>query len=208
MREAHVYVQDTWKASRNLTISGGLIWEKTKPSQPSEGATNTVYYNTNTIPSRTLNLTPRASLAYLFSPRTAFRASYGWYYAPYTGQVVDALFLGNGIYQTSISVNPNQTGALVFPKVFAPTATLPNGTTNILFAESKFRQPYTQQATAAIERRLTKDTDQSRLKHTPSRMPATRRQAPSPPTSIPPGTMRPWRTFSSSLTADRPGITR
>jgi hypothetical protein len=159
MREAHVYVQDTWKATRNLTISGGLVWEKTKPSQPSEAATNTVYYNTGTIPSRTLNLTPRASLAYLFSPRTAFRASYGWYYAPFTGQVVDALFLGNGVYQTSITVNPNQTGALVFPKVFAPTATLPNGVTNIMYAESKFRQPYTQQATAAFERRLTKDTD-------------------------------------------------
>jgi hypothetical protein len=158
MREVHVYVQDTWKATRNLTISGGLVWEKTKTSQPSEIATNTVYYNTGTIPSRTLNLTPRASLAYLFSPRTAFRASYGWYYAPYTGQVVDALFLGNGVYQTSISVNPNQTGALVFPKVFAPTATLPNGVTNIMYAENKFRQPYTQQTTAAIERRLTKDT--------------------------------------------------
>ena len=158
-REAHVYVQDTWKATRNLTISGGLVWEKTKTSQPTEAATNTVYYNTSTIPSRTLNLTPRASLAYLFSPRTAFRASYGWYYAPFTGQVVDALFLGNGVYQTNIVVNPNQSGALVFPKVFAPTATLPNGVTNIMFAESKFRQPYTQQATAALERRLTKDTD-------------------------------------------------
>ena len=69
---------------------------------------------------------------------------------------MDALFLGNGIYQTSISVNPNQTGALVFPKVFAPTATLPNGTPNIMYAVGKLRQPYTQQISAAIERRLTR----------------------------------------------------
>jgi hypothetical protein len=140
-----VYVQDTWKATRTLTLSGGLLWEKTKTSQPTEAATNTVYYNTGTIPSRTLNLEPRAGLAYLASPRTAFRASYGWYYAPFTGQLVDALFLGNGVYQTSISVNPNQSGALVFPKVFAPTATLPNGVANIMYAESKLRQPYSQQ---------------------------------------------------------------
>ncbi len=158
MREVHVYVQDTWKATRNLTVSGGFLWEKTKTSQPTEAAANTVYYNTGSIPSRTLNLTPRFSLAYLFSPRTAFRASYGWYYAPFTGQLVDALFLGNGLYQTNIVVNPNQSGALVFPKIFAPTATLPNGTPNIMYAASKLRQPYTQQTTVALERRLTKDT--------------------------------------------------
>jgi hypothetical protein len=157
-REVHVYVQDTWKATRTLTLSGGLLWEKTKTSQPTEAATNTVYYNTGTIPSRTLNLEPRFGLAYLVSPRTAFRASYGWYVAPFSGQLVDALFLGNGVYQTSISVNPNQTGALVFPKVFAPTATLPNGTPNIMYAESKLRQPYTQQISVSIERRLSKDT--------------------------------------------------
>jgi hypothetical protein len=157
-REIHVYVQDTWKATRTLTLSGGLLWEKTKTSQPTEAATNTVYYNTGAIPSRTLNLEPRFGLAYLASPRTVFRASYGWYFAPFTGQLVDALFLGNGVYQTSISVNPNQSGALVFPKVFAPTATLPNGVANIVYAESKLRQPYSQQISVALERRLSKDT--------------------------------------------------
>jgi len=158
LRELHVYLQDTWKVTRNLTFSGGFIWEKTKTSQPTEAAANTAYYNTGTIPSRTMNLTPRASLAYLFSPRTAFRASYGWYFAPFTGQMVDSLFLGNGLYQTNLVANPNQSGALVFPRVFAPTATLPNGTPNIMFADAKFRQPYTQQTSVALERRLSKDT--------------------------------------------------
>ena len=158
LREIHVYVQDTWKATRNLTFTGGFLWEKTKTSQPTELAANTVYYNTGTIPSRTLNLTPRASLAYLLSPRTAFRASYGWYYAPFAGQIVDALFLGNGLYQTNVVVNPNQSGALVFPKVFAPTATLPNGTPNIMFGINKLRQPFTQQIAVALERRVSIDT--------------------------------------------------
>jgi hypothetical protein len=154
IREAHVYIQDAWKVTRNLTFNGGFLWEKTKTSQPTEGATNIQYYLSHFVPSRTLNLTPRASLAYLFSPRTAFRASYGWYYAPFTGQIVDDLFLGNAVYQTRIAVNPNQSGALVFPNVFAPTATPPYGTTNILYAEGKLRQPYTQQITVALERRV------------------------------------------------------
>jgi hypothetical protein len=155
-REVHAYLQNTWKATRNLTLSGGLRWEKSLLPQPTY--TTTPYYNTGTIPSRTLNLTPRISLAYVMGYRTAFRASYGWYYAPIPGQVLDALFLGNGQYQTSIAVNPNQSGALVFPNVFAPTATVPSGTTNLMYAVGKWRQPYTQQTTAALERRLTKDT--------------------------------------------------
>jgi hypothetical protein len=158
MREIHIYLQDAWKVTRNLTFSGGLLWEKTKTQQPTELAANTEYYNTGTIPSRTLNLTPRASFAYLFSPVTAFRASYGWYIAPFAGQAVDSLFLGNGIYQTNVVVNPNQSGALVFPNVFSPTATLPNGTSNIMFAINKFRQPYSQQTNVSIERRLSVDT--------------------------------------------------
>jgi len=156
-REYHVYVQDSWKVTRDFTVNGSFSWEKTLLPQPDY--TTTPYYNTGTIPSRTLNLIPRISLAYLMSSRTVVRASYGWYLAPIPVQAVDALFLGNGQYQTSITVNPNQSGALVFPNVYAPTATLPNGTTNLMYAVNKWRQPYNQQATAALERRLTIDTD-------------------------------------------------
>ena len=155
-REYHVYVQDTWKATRSLTLNGSFSWEKTLQPQPTY--TTAPYYNTGTIPSRTLNLIPRISLAYLMGNRTVFRASYGWYFAPISVQTVDALFLGNGQYQTSIQVNPNQSGALVFPNVFAPTATVPNGTTNLMYAQGKWRQPYNQQASVALERRLTVDT--------------------------------------------------
>jgi len=73
-------------------------------------------------------------------------------------QLIDALFLGNGLYQTSISVNPYQSGAPVFSKVVSSATTIPNATSNIAFANTKFRNENQQSGTFAIERSLGKDT--------------------------------------------------
>ena len=40
---------------------------------------------------------------------TVVRAGFGFFYQPYSGQFIDALLEGNGLSQTSITVNPNQT---------------------------------------------------------------------------------------------------
>ncbi|MGC9971178.1 MAG: hypothetical protein ABSE56_11375, partial [Bryobacteraceae bacterium] len=86
------------------------------------------------------------------------RAGYGIYYARFLGDGMQELvFIGPGKYQTSISVNPNQTGAPVFPSVVPNVQSVPAGTSKIAFADSNFRDPYTQQGTLAIERELTHD---------------------------------------------------
>lgn len=70
------------------------------------------------------------------------------------GQLLDSLFLGNAIGQTSITVNPNQTGAPLFPNVLASAGAIPSGTTNVMYAASKLRDPHTQQYHFAVERPL------------------------------------------------------
>ena len=55
-------------------------------------------------------------------------------------------------------MNPNQAGAPVFPNRIASAAAIPSGTQNLLFATAKLRNPRTQQASVAIERRLDRDT--------------------------------------------------
>lgn len=41
------------------------------------------------------------------------------YHAPLTGELLDALFLGNGIDQTAISATRTQSGAPLFPNLVA-----------------------------------------------------------------------------------------
>ena len=64
------------------------------------------------------------------------------------------MFLGNGLYQTSISVNPTQTGAPTFPNIVASASAVPAGTVNLTYADPNFHNPYSLQSTLSIERQL------------------------------------------------------
>ena len=151
-----VHAQDDWKVSRRLQVEFGLRWDKIKLPQPTEY--NTSFYETQYITSPNMTLQPRGGFSYLWNDRTVIRAGFGMYYTPFPMQLIDALFLGNGLYQTSISVNPYQSGAPVFSKVISSATTIPNATSNIAFANTKFRNENQQIGTFAIERSLGKDT--------------------------------------------------
>jgi hypothetical protein len=148
-KEMNVYGSDIWRATDRLTLSLGLRYERPMLQKPTE--TNTAYYSTGTIPSPGLDFAPRAGIAYMVNEKTVLRMGYGFYYTPFPGQMIDDLFLGNGLYQTNISVLPSQTGAPQFPNVIAATG-IPKGTSNLVETESKFRNPYSQEGSVAVER--------------------------------------------------------
>ncbi len=141
------YLQDEWNVSPRLRLTGGVRWSKQFPAQPA--ARNPAYFATGEFRSPNINADPRIGAAYLLGPRTVFRASFGLYHAPHSGELIDAVFLGNGIYQSRLLVDPLQAGSPLFP---AAVASAPAGTVNILSAASKLRNPYTKQTTFAIER--------------------------------------------------------
>src|SRR5207248_8113134 len=73
------------------------------------------------------------------------------------GQLLDTFFLGNGHFQTNISINATQPGAPVFPNVFANAGNLPQSSVSLQYAAPNFYSPYTQQGTLAVERELSRD---------------------------------------------------
>jgi Carboxypeptidase regulatory-like domain len=153
------YAQDVWRPLPRLTVEGGVHWEKTLFSAPA--FTSGSFYETGSIPSTSTNFNPRAGIAYQLDGNTVVRLGFGSYSQPYSGQLLESLYTGNGVNQASLTLLPNQTGNLAFPKIYSPTivaTSFASGAQNIVFPLNKFRNPYSEQATLAIERSLGRDT--------------------------------------------------
>jgi hypothetical protein len=148
--------QDTWRARPNLTVVFGLRWDKSVTPHPTQ--TNTSFYNTTHIYSSSLNLAPRLGVSWRLDDKTDFRFGFGLYYAPLSGQLMDALYIGNAQSQANIAFSPGQTGSLTFPKTVSSFSAIPTGTAEVEYAGGKVRHPRSQQLTLAADRRIGANT--------------------------------------------------
>ncbi|MGJ5814208.1 TonB-dependent receptor [Paludibaculum fermentans] len=153
--DINAYIQDVWRLNKKLTLSYGLRYEKAFLPQPT--MTNPAWPQTGRVPSSNLNFAPRFSLAYNVDEKTVVRAGYGIFYARIHGNMLDTLFLGNGLYQTSVSINSTQTGSPVFRNTLPSATGLPAGSVQLAFADQGMHNPYSQQGNVSIERQLGKD---------------------------------------------------
>jgi hypothetical protein len=152
----NAYAQDTWKVFPRLTITVGARWEKSRLPKPTEP--NPSNYLSEIIPSPNTDVSPRIGIAYLIDNRTVIRAGGGTYYEPFPGQLVHDLWAGGGIFQSFYQLAPAAVGAPAFPKVLATnaTTTLASGLLSQFYPAARFRNPYSEQGSVAIERRLTR----------------------------------------------------
>lgn len=155
--EVNLYAQDSWKVSQRFTLNYGLRWEKSVLPQPT--ITDPNYPRTGVVPSPNKDFAPRISGAYSINDKTVLRGGFGLFYAPFVGDGLDTLFLGNGRYQTSITANPTTSGAPVFPNIVPNVNAVPAGTVQLTFADPNFHNPYSEQFTLALERQIGKDMD-------------------------------------------------
>lgn len=155
--EIGVFAQDEWHITPKLTISPGLRYDYSTIPQPTQA--NPTFPQTGRIPDHALNLAPRFGIAYQLNDKTVIRAGYGMFYNRYVAAGIESLFFGNGLYQPSISFSGTTIGAgPVFPGHLA-TATCPTvACANIVYADSAWRNSYSEQGTVAVERQIAQNT--------------------------------------------------
>jgi hypothetical protein len=154
VQERNVYAQDTWRPTSRFTIIGGVRWDHFKLSQPTP---STSFFNSGHIDVPNIDWAPRVSIAFQSDPHTVIRAGYSWFYAPMPGTLLNAMYQGDGVLQSTYTMYPLLSSAPVFPKTFTQAQINTTGTIDLFTASSKLRNPRVQQITAAIEERINND---------------------------------------------------
>ncbi|MEZ5403137.1 MAG: carboxypeptidase regulatory-like domain-containing protein [Bryobacteraceae bacterium] len=161
IRDINFYVQDQFRANKNLTLNYGVRYEYAALPQPT--LTNPDYPQTGRIVSPKKNFAPRIGIAYAFNDnKTVLRAGYGIFYARVQAGFVNSLFLENGLYQKQISLNgtvaADQALGPVFPgRLAGIDRNPPAGTVDVTFQSPDWRNPYTQQGDVGLERQITEN---------------------------------------------------
>jgi outer membrane receptor protein involved in Fe transport len=156
------FVQDYFKVTPRLTLNLGLRYDYADLPQPT--LANPDYPATGHIPTYNKEFAPRLGFAYALDDqsKTVVRAGWGMFYGRYPGGLLNTLFLGNGLYQKSITLNSSnasdRAAGPVFPNVLPNSANFnpPAGSVSLNIADPNFRAPYTEQGDIAIERQLAK----------------------------------------------------
>jgi len=151
-----VYLQDQWRATRNLTLNYGLRWET---GSPPEADQTSPFELSRQFPVDRNNVAPRFGFAW--SPRgsqkTVLRGSYGIYYdAPQGNYFRDAL-TNNAQRQLSIQISGSSAGAPVYPNYPTSPAGLAVVRSSLTVIDPRLAWMYAQQAQLAVQRELRRD---------------------------------------------------
>jgi hypothetical protein len=170
-RSYSLFVQDTIRITRKLTINAGLRYDLQTFQVPSL-VSNPLYEPSGKVPTVTDNFSPRVGFTYSVGDRHAwvFRGGFGRFYSLIPNMYASQVATDNGISNTKLLLdNMSQAQAALFPKYPGPLVECPPGakvctppasvapflkTTISAFPEN-FQTPYTEQASATVEYGIT-----------------------------------------------------
>jgi hypothetical protein len=130
----------------------GVLWEQPFIPQPKD--TNITYFQTGSVSVPHIDFSPRVGIGYRVNDRTVVRVGMGTYYQPFSGQLLEALYTGNAIYQLPITAVPTETKAPIFPKIIGAPGSIPAGSADVTYGVGKFRLPFSAQGALSVERQL------------------------------------------------------
>lgn len=155
------YLQDQWRINNRLNLQYGARYEYAQLPQPP--VCNHDYPATCHVPTAPTNLAPRLGLTYRINDKTVLQAGYGMFFARFQGGTIDNLFTtGNGIVQTSITLNNTSAPQLAAGPVFPNSlGAIPTGASisasSLQFLTQNLHTPYSEQGNIGIQRQLAND---------------------------------------------------
>ena len=155
------YVQDSFRALRNLTLEIGLREDFQIYPQPAE---NPAFPLTGQYPNQYLRLAPRFGLAWQPTTKTVVRGGWGRFYDTMNGLNYRNAVISNGLasQQSEASASytsgpPNQQ-LPTFPTILPANSSLFASSPDISLISPQFRVPYQMQASLQIEREISEHT--------------------------------------------------
>jgi hypothetical protein len=157
------YVQDTWRARKNLTVNYGFRWEGQWNPQ---AKVNPNYPLTGHIPNELKNPAPRLGITWdpLGKGKTVIRVGAGYFYSYTNGQDLIRAFDTNATTGAGITLTPAGAGGNLiptFPNAFASFSSLPAASIpalNITYFDPHFEAPRTIQWTGGVEHEIASGT--------------------------------------------------